>query len=374
MHNIKLHVLIILDTDEFNYDAWKELFLTHCQSFDVGGHLDGTLLPTDDNDQQWGKRDGLAKLWIYGTLSKNLFRNTFKTGGTSREIWIRIQNFFTDNKEARAIQLDHDLRTKVIGDKTIQDYCQDVKSIADLLTNVDSTVSERTLVTYLLNGLSHKYNNIINVIIHRQPFPTFEQARSMLLLEEDRLNKGSRSTIVKDTTSSDKVLNVSTTAQQPQQQQKFYNNRGSNRKNRGRERNFNNQQRPMYNQWGVPYWQNGYPFWGNQQAVPWNNQQQLNNQGILGPRPISNHQVHQVQAQAPMNNFANSPVPTTDFASAFNTMTLMDPSDHQWYMDSGATSHLTNNPGNLKSILNTGINQTVTVANGGSIPITKTGF
>ena len=51
----------------------------------------------------------------------------------------------------------------------------------------------------------------------------------------------------------------------------------------------------------------------------------------------------------------------------------MDPTDHQWYMDSGATAHLTNNPGNLKSILNTGTKQTVKVANGDIIPITKTG-
>lgn len=87
--NIKSHIPFLLDIDDGNYDAWRELFMTHCQSFDVSGHLDGTLVPVDDNDVAWRKKDGLVKLWLYGTLSKNLFCSTFKTGGTSREIWIR---------------------------------------------------------------------------------------------------------------------------------------------------------------------------------------------------------------------------------------------------------------------------------------------
>ncbi|XP_013635437.1 PREDICTED: uncharacterized protein LOC106341166 [Brassica oleracea var. oleracea] len=107
---IKNNIPILLDIDDGNYDAWRELFLIHCQSFDVAGHLDGTLLPDNADDQPWKKRDGLVKLWLYGTLSKDLFKSTFKAGGTSREVWIRLENFFRNNKEARAIQLDHKLR------------------------------------------------------------------------------------------------------------------------------------------------------------------------------------------------------------------------------------------------------------------------
>ena len=110
--NIKQHIPVILDTDVHNYDAWRELFLLHCQSLDVAGHLDGTLEPADANDAAWTKKDGLVKLWLYGTLSKNLFKSTFRAGGTSRDVWLRIENFFRNNKEARAIQLDNQLRTK----------------------------------------------------------------------------------------------------------------------------------------------------------------------------------------------------------------------------------------------------------------------
>ncbi|XP_056841837.1 uncharacterized protein LOC130494972 [Raphanus sativus] len=265
--NIKHHIPLILDIDDHNYDAWRELFLTHCQSFDTSGHLDGSLVPTNADDQTWHKRDGLVKLWLYGTLSKDLFKAVFKTGGTSKEIWDRIENFFRNNKEARAIQLDHKLRTKEMGNLTVHSYCQELKSIADLLTNVGAPVSERTLVTYMLNGLGSRYDNIINVIMHRQPFPTYDEARSMLMLEEDRLNKGTR-VQKNDTSSAEKVLLASHAsapteksphASQQQQPQRSYQNRGS-KKNRGRGRGFYNQQRPQYQQWNAPFWNGGYPI------------------------------------------------------------------------------------------------------------------
>lgn len=221
--NIKTHVPLQLDIDDGNYDAWRELFFTHCQSFDVSGHLDGTLLPTDDNDDAWKKHDGLVKLRIYGTLSKNLFKSAFKTGGTSREIWTRIENLFRNNKEARVIQIDQKLRTTEIGDLSVHAYCQEMKSIADLLENVGAPVTERTLVTHLLNGLNGKFDNIINVIIHRQPFPTYDEAHSMLILEEDRLNKRRRQSNNNKSDSSSKKVLVATTPTNTDQQQQQHN-------------------------------------------------------------------------------------------------------------------------------------------------------
>ena len=47
---------------------------------------------------------------------------------------------------------------------------------------------------YLLNGLNEKYVNIINIIKHKDPFPTFDNVRSMLDMEESRLNKPRRAT------------------------------------------------------------------------------------------------------------------------------------------------------------------------------------
>lgn len=187
--NIKTHIPLILDLDEHNYDAWRELFLTHCLTFDVLRHVDGMSTPDGDNDQQWLKRDGLVKLWIYGTLTPPLFKSSFKTGGTARDVWIRIENQFRSKKEVRAMQIDNEIRNLEIGDQSTLVYAQRLKSLADLLSNLEAPVNERSLVMYMLNGLNEKFDNIINAIKHQKPFPLFDDAKSMLLDEESRLKR-----------------------------------------------------------------------------------------------------------------------------------------------------------------------------------------
>ncbi|XP_010480709.1 PREDICTED: uncharacterized protein LOC104759488 [Camelina sativa] len=190
--HIKSYIPLVLDMQKMNYDAWRELFEIHCLSFSVAGHLDGTSIPANPQDTAWKERDGLVKMWIYGTISPSLLDTVLKSRCTARELWITIENLFRDNKEARAIQLENELRSFTIGDLSVHDYCQKLKTISDLLANVDSPVTKRSLVIHLLNGLSEKFDNIHNVIKHKTPFPSFDAARSMLILEEDRLNKPSK--------------------------------------------------------------------------------------------------------------------------------------------------------------------------------------
>lgn len=91
------------------------------------------------------------------------------------------------NYDARSIQLDTQLRTISLGDMSIDEYCNKIKSIADLLENIDAPVSNRHLVTYTLNGLSSKFDHVASVIRYRAQLPTFLETRSMLHLEENRL-------------------------------------------------------------------------------------------------------------------------------------------------------------------------------------------
>lgn len=39
---IKAYIPIILDMTKLNYDKWRELFETHCVSFGVSHHIDGS--------------------------------------------------------------------------------------------------------------------------------------------------------------------------------------------------------------------------------------------------------------------------------------------------------------------------------------------
>lgn len=111
------------------------------------------------------------------------------------------------------------------------------------------------------------------------------------------------------------------------------------------------------------YWNTPFPQW-QQQMLPWSYVTQFQqNRGLLGPRPTS----------TPEANAVTEIQPTADFAQAFNTLTLSDPGAADWYMDSGAKSHLASSSGILTSGLKSNIGKSVMVGNGSSIPVIASG-
>lgn len=204
--NIKFHVPILLNFDALNYDHWKELFETHCEIFEVDNHLKGTKRKNVD-DQTWKKMDSLVKVWVYSTVKPDVLGMIMKKGGTAYEIWTNINKLFLDNKEARATELETELRNMELGDKSISEYCNRIKVISDLLENIDEPVSERNLVMYTINGLSDKYEQVAGIIRHQKPLPKFLDVRSMLLEEESILNRTRASkNYIKDNSSAPTVL------------------------------------------------------------------------------------------------------------------------------------------------------------------------
>ncbi|KAI3504296.1 hypothetical protein L1887_32863 [Cichorium endivia] len=186
--NIKSYVPLVLDLERLNYDAWKELFTTHCVGFDVIDHIDDTHpKPTDS---KWKKIDSIVKLWIYGSISSSLLLMVLKKDASALQVWTNLESLFRDNKDAKSMQLDSELRNITMGDLSVTAYCTKIKSLADLLANLDpdSAVPDKHLVNYTINGLSAKFDSVANIIRYRSPLPTFTETRSMLLMEEQRMS------------------------------------------------------------------------------------------------------------------------------------------------------------------------------------------
>ncbi|XP_013632706.1 PREDICTED: uncharacterized protein LOC106338222 [Brassica oleracea var. oleracea] len=228
----------------------------------------------------------------------------------------------------------------------------------------------------MLNGLNDKFDYILNVVKHQKPFPSFDGAKNMLEMEESHLKKIHKVTAThKDHSSSSTVL-VAT--DQPNLAPQQYNNRRNNsgrgnrrgNRNKGRYNNNNYHQRPNYNNWGSPPPWYGFNNWSQQpqqSPAPWKMPPHIQ----YAPRPYTLPAQCPAPAQAHLTD-ANL-VPTTDFAEAFNTMTLADPSQHGWFMDSGATAHLASSSSILHFFFNTNTGRSVMVGNGSSIPISSSG-
>ncbi|KAI3509251.1 hypothetical protein L1887_24387 [Cichorium endivia] len=116
--------------------------------------------------------------------------------------------------------------------------------IADLLANIGSLVAEKTLVTYFLNAISPKFDNVATFIRHSNPLPSFLKARSMLTLEECKSHRATSSPVAHDDhSSSPTVLHVGSQSQPRENRLKNNNNRRQPSKDNRRQPSADQQRR-----------------------------------------------------------------------------------------------------------------------------------
>ncbi|XP_021749891.1 uncharacterized protein LOC110715611 [Chenopodium quinoa] len=383
VNNIKNAIPLVLDYEKVQYSNWVELFENHACAYNVLDHIDPTVSrPTDVSAALWKRLDAIVKQWIYGTISTDLLNTILAPKSTAQNLWDRIREIFQDNKNTRVVYLENQFNLLHISNfSNVTAYCQQLKSIADQLANIDQPVSEQKMVIRLVSGLTNSdFDTVATMIQQTDPLPSFNSARSRLLLEESRRTndqgQSAQSSFVaqQETAPSSGYNN--------QQQPPFQGVRGSGGrgrggrtgakggggKGRGKGRgnssnkmpsNNTSQQQPdptQQQQWPNP------PFWPGYQAHPWQPQQWPGSwatppcpyPSIPGPigQPLrqSSPSGPSLTSGPSQQAYMASPSPygrlytPMELGSAYSTMTLPNP-DNGWYMDSGATSHMTHNSG-----------------------------
>ncbi|ESQ39606.1 hypothetical protein EUTSA_v10001107mg [Eutrema salsugineum] len=358
---IHAYIPIELDLTKMNYNVWRELFETHYLTLSVQGHLDCSSKPTPESEKTWKEHNGLVKMWIYETVSEQILNTILKAKATPYDIWVTFKNLFCNNNEARAMQHENELRSLLISDLSVHDYCHKIKTLSDLHANLNSPVSDRLLVMHMLNGLSEKYDSILNVIQHQTPFSSFTKARLMLLMGEPRLFKQVKPVPqVPESTSPSAVMYSSLNQQSdPKQQHQSYGNNHNNhgrghggRKNRDRDRNYNNN----YGSGSYAYlpWSYGSPWqYPPSYSVPPSYHGPSSYASppsyyhAPAPPPSSSHSTTTLATSTTFNRRLHRPVRNSSnsyisyaLITAFNTISIQDPSKHTWYMDTCATNHI----------------------------------
>ncbi|XP_071735802.1 uncharacterized protein [Rutidosis leptorrhynchoides] len=334
VNNIKNFIPNTLEMETGQYSFWSGLFKNHCRAYEV---LDHIIPTTTDNSSSttpptpppariasWARLDAIVLQWIYGTISLDLLCTVYKDDSTAQQAWDRLKGVFHDNRNSCAVHLQHqfaNIRIDNFPDSSA--YCQELKIIADQLGNIGAAIEEDRLVLQLVTGLNDSYLSLKSIISHQEKLPSFYEARSMLILEESH----------KQQLATQAASNAATTLVSSTTPSNFPPaGRGRNQGTPSFNGGFSNiQQQWAYGPWA---WSNANwaippcPF----PTTPWTRPQLSNGQpGILGPRPSANY----------ANSVVSQP---TDLESAMHTMTL-NPPDENWYLDIGATSHMTNNQG-----------------------------
>ncbi|XP_021762660.1 uncharacterized protein LOC110727406 [Chenopodium quinoa] len=194
--NIKNAIPLILYREKVQYSNWVELFECHAHVFDVLDYIDPqTTRHVDLSDAMWKRLDSVVKNWIYGTISTDLLETIMCKGDAAEQVWDKLKEIFQDNTTTRAVYLENQFNQLYLSKfSDISSYCRELKNLKDQLANVDQFVSEQKLVIRLVSGLVNTYFDTVATMIQQTTsLPSFETARSRLLLEESRRAKDSSS-------------------------------------------------------------------------------------------------------------------------------------------------------------------------------------
>jgi hypothetical protein len=102
----------------------------------------------------------------------------------ARQAWVAIEAQFLNNRQVQILHLDDAFRQLVQGDLYITKYFRQMEAMANTLHDLDSPVTEETLVLNLLRGLCPWYTHLRANLTRINLFPSFARVRDDLQLEE----------------------------------------------------------------------------------------------------------------------------------------------------------------------------------------------
>ncbi|XP_012829361.1 PREDICTED: uncharacterized protein LOC105950540 [Erythranthe guttata] len=310
--NIKSHIPVILDLKNPIYQKWSHFFTITVGHFCLSNLLHGKPQPDSISADEWQHPDYLLQSWICGTISDDLSSMVLSKASTASDLWTAISSFFTDNKDYRAIQLEEKFKSLKNGTLSIHDYCQIMKTTADSLADVGNPISDEQIVLQTLHGLPKNYGTVANLISFQNPLPTFLHTRWLLQMEETRLAEPEQTAHY----GYHSARNTSQPWRAPYRQQSFPSILGPAPNTSG------HPSTPAAQAYLTgppePYTCHSAPAQVHSQQQPWHS---------------SNNSINCC------NNSCNS-ANVVDLANHLNTVTLQQPTESQWFMDSGATSHM----------------------------------
>ncbi|PKU83464.1 Retrovirus-related Pol polyprotein from transposon TNT 1-94 [Dendrobium catenatum] len=329
--NLKTIVSVQLAAD--NYLIWKaqivkilranrfERFLdsTQIPPPSVSSHSDGTSNPSQN---QWILTDQILAAALCSTISPSILPYVVNLDSTAA-IWTTLENRFQATNRSKVIQLKNSLHNISLKNQTITEYLSEIKNIVDQISASGAAVDTEDIILYILNGLPPSYQSFKTAIRTMLTPLSLDQLYPLLLSEE--INIASDSARVNSA---------------PDNTTALFTYRGRGRRSRGKSSNqaSNSTRQPSTN----PVICQICSKRGHSATACWH---RLDLQYTPQPSPAQPRAL----AASSETNYAN------------------------WFLDSGATNHLTNSLDNMSLSNSYHGSDTVTVGDGRSVNIANTG-
>jgi hypothetical protein len=286
----------------------------------------------------WYQQDKLILGAIVSTLTEAILPHVYGIK-TSREVWNLLEKLFASESKARNLQIRFQIATMKKNNLSISDYFQKAQNLSHTLAAIDQPMKESELTLHILAGLSAEYDSLVTSITTRVEPVSLEDLYAHLLTYEQRLEQNHMTT--------DLAVSSVNVAQR-----------------QGSSNNFSKQQRNF-----PP---NNYTSGRRGRGPP----QFFHNASSTSQRPtcqLCHKPGHTASTCFHRFDHAYECVPSPP--SAFHITSSSPSQDMNWYPDTAATHHLTNDLSNLnmQSEEYTG-NEQIRVGNGQGLDILHSGL
>ncbi|KAH9762091.1 retrovirus-related pol polyprotein from transposon RE1 [Citrus sinensis] len=136
----------------------------------------------------WKKADKLLQSWMLSSMVDNVLIMIVDCD-TSLEIWEKLAEMFMSQSKARYMPLKMQIQTIKKGAMSVSDYFNKMKKIADNLAISGSPLASTDFIMHLFTGLDDNYESLVTTILARleKDSLTVEEVYSLMLSHETRV-------------------------------------------------------------------------------------------------------------------------------------------------------------------------------------------
>ncbi|PKU85216.1 Retrovirus-related Pol polyprotein from transposon TNT 1-94 [Dendrobium catenatum] len=320
-----------------NFPIWRSQIFKLFKANGFEGFLDGSCIcphpsspisETELSFQTWNHLDQNLAASLYYVISPTILPYVLSLDHCA-DIWDTIARRLQSNTRSRTIQLRNKLHHLSMKNQTMSQYLLAVKSVVDAIAATGSPLDPEEVIFYTLNGLPAQYQSFkTSIRTNLQPL-SLDDLYTLLCSEEFNIAQET-ATALQNLHINDPAIAL--TAYRGRGRGRNNTSRGRN-SNRGRTRSDKNTSSSIICQFCTKMGHSAIKCW-----------------------------------------YRNDPSYTEEsIKTALFTQSDANSNTTDWFLDSGASNHLTSDQTNLQSGRSYTGNQHITISNGYQLPIQHTG-